>query len=205
MMTDMSTSATADREAFDAKVRALEGLRVFNVDYWDVHNFSPEPAIWDWGDWHHAVMGLQLDTNSGPVTVTWTNTFYPYGVEVFHEPIEHQLVLGEFGPERVGPDGPSRWQPYLESPVRRATVWWDRLELGAARLVNSGVVVENPRSVDIPTALRLDFDAGPVWFAAAIPEVPQMKRVFIPGDEILIVFTRERMREMGFVDPIFAS
>jgi hypothetical protein len=53
-------------------------------------------------------MGVQLATDAGPVT--WTNTFFPYGVEVFADPIERHLVLGEAGPERVGPNGESRWK-----------------------------------------------------------------------------------------------
>jgi hypothetical protein len=30
---------------------------------------------------------------------------------------------------------------------------------------------------------------------AAIPEWPDMREIFIPGDEIMIVFTSERMRK----------
>jgi hypothetical protein len=30
-----------------------------------------------------------------------------------------------------------------------------------------------------------------------------MKRVFIPGDEITVVFSHEKMRDMGFDDPAF--
>jgi hypothetical protein len=41
---------------------------------------------WDYGDWHQAVMGVQLTTDQGPATVTWTDTFYPYGVEIRPEP-----------------------------------------------------------------------------------------------------------------------
>jgi hypothetical protein len=102
------------------------------------------------------------------MTVTWTNTFHPYGVEVFADPIERHLVLGEAGPERIGPDGGSRWTGFLDTPVLSAMTWWERIELGPATLT-SGEVVEPARAVDVPTALRLDFNAGPVWFAAAIP------------------------------------
>lgn len=49
---------------------------------------QPEPARWDYGDWHHAVIGVQLSTDAGPVTLMWSNTFHPYGVEVFDDPIE---------------------------------------------------------------------------------------------------------------------
>jgi len=104
-------------------VETLRGRRPLSVDYWDIHNVGQEPARWDDGDWHHAVMGVQLTTEAGPVTVTWTNTFHPYGVEVFHEPIELHLVLGEDGPERVGPggEGPGchSWRRRFEAPLSR--------------------------------------------------------------------------------------
>jgi hypothetical protein len=200
----MTVNDPAARTTFEGKVRTLEGLRIQAVDYWDIHNFGPEPARWDYRDWHHAVMGVQLATNAGPVTVTWTNTFHPYGVEVFADPIERHLVLGETGPERVGPDGESHWTRFLDIPVLRAMTWWDRIELGPATLT-SGEVVEPARAVDVPTALRLAFNAGPVWFTAAIPQPPSMEGVFIPGDEIMIVFSAAKMRDMGYVNPRFVT
>ena len=192
------------REAFTSKVQALEGLRIQAVDYWDIHNFGPEPARWDYGDWHQAVMGAQLSTDAGPVTVTWTNTFHPYGVEVFADPIERHLVLGEADPERIGPDVPSRWAPFLDSPIRKATTWWDQIGLGPSTL-QSGEVVALARVVDVPTAIRLDFEAGHIWFLThrAIPQPPAMEGVFIPGDEIMVVFPSEKLRDMGFEDPSF--
>ena len=42
--------------------------------------------------------------------------------------------------------------------------------------------------------------AGPVWMAAGIPQVPEIREVFVPGDEIMVVFTVERMRQIGFRD-----
>lgn len=167
------------------------------MDYWDIHNFGSEPAKWDYDTWHHAVMGVQLATDHGPVTITWTNTFHPYGVEVFLDPIEGHLRLGDDGPERVGPDSPSRWSAYLGTPIRRAEVFWDHLELGPARL-HDGTVVKPARAVDVPTVLRLDFDAGSVWLVAAIPQPAGISRVFSPGDEIMVVFARETMTEIGF-------
>ena len=74
------------------------------------------------------------------------------------------------------------------------------LELGPATL-SSGEVVDPARAVAAPTALRLDFDADPVWFAAAIPQQSSMEDVFIPGDEIMVVFTAAKVRDMGYIDP----
>lgn len=199
------TSDPHARAKFEAKVQMLVGRQVRAVDYWDIHQFGHEPARWEYGDWHHAVMGVQLSTDAGPVTVTWTNTFHPYGVEVFDDPIERHLVLSGTGPQRIGPDADSRWAEYLDSPVKCAMTWWDRLELGPATLLSTGEVVEPARAVDVPTAVRLDFEAGPVWFVAAIPQMPSMEDVFIPGDEIMVVFAAEKIRDIGYDDPSFTS
>lgn len=196
----MSSSEPDARASFEAKVQSLVGRRILAVDYWDIHNFGSEPARWDFGDWHHAVMGVQFSTDGGPITVTWTNTFHPYGVELFDDPIERHLVLGESGPERIGPDGDSRWASFLDGPVLKVMTWWDHLQLGPATLLSTGEVVEPTRAVDVPTAIRLDFEAGPVWFVAAIPQGPSMEDVFIPGDEIMVVFAAQKIRDMGYDD-----
>ena len=174
------------------------------VDYWDVHNFTSEPVRWDYGNWHHAVMGVELITDLGPVTVTWTSTFFAYGVEVFHDRIEEHLVMSGVGPERVGPQVESGgfWDRCLGTPIRQTASHWDRLELGPSRRADGGVV-SPARSVDLPTAVRIDFDAGPVWFVAAIPESPEMQRAFVSGDEIMVVLSDEKMRDLGFDDPTF--
>jgi len=146
---------------------------------------------------HHAVMGVELNTDSGPCCVLWTNTFYPYGAEAFLEPITDHLLLGEQGPESWSADDNTHWQARLGLPIRDVTVWWEELNLGPATLSN-GEVVEPARSIGVPVALRFDFEFGPVWFVAGIPQWPDMREVFIPGDEIMIVFTGRRMVELGF-------
>ncbi len=52
-------------------------------------------------------------------------------------------------------------------------------------------------------ALRLDFTAGAVWFVAAMPEPPDCQRVFVGGDEIMVVFSPAQMRDLGFGDTAF--
>lgn len=203
---ELASGVDSPRGRFEAKLSDLRGRRLTAVDYWDVHNFAPEPARWDYRDWHHAVMGVQLTTDRGPATVTWTSTYYPYGVEVFHDPIEDHLVLGESGPERVGPEAGSAspWARYLGSLIHGTALHWERLELGPGRRAD-GSIAWPARAVDLPTALRIDFAAGPVWFVAGIPQYPDMQRVFIPGDEIMVVFSTEKMSDMGFDDPAFVE
>jgi hypothetical protein len=193
-----------ERDRFEQRLHDLRGRRLTSVDYWDVHNFGSEPAPWDYGDWHHAVLGVQLGTDAGPVTVTWTSTFYPYGVEVFHEPIVHHVGSGEEGPQRVGPDSdlPGVWARHLGSPIRGTASRWERLEIGPGRRAD-GSTARPGYAVDLPVGLRLDFDAASVWFVAGVPQFPDLRRAFIPADEILVVFSRVKMRDLGFDDPAF--
>jgi hypothetical protein len=187
----------AARADYEASARRLIGHHITAVRYWDIHDFSAVEREWDYGDWHHAVMGVELNTESGPCCVLWTNTFFPYGAEVFLEPITDHLLLGEEGPESWPADHNAHWQARLGSPIRDVTVWWTELNLGPATRPN-GEVVEPAREVGVPVALRFDFEVGPVWFVAGIPKWPDTREVFIPGDEIMIVFTGKRMVEMGF-------
>jgi len=200
------TNETDDpRARFEARLKGLRGRRLLAVDYWDVHNFAAEPAQWDHGSRHHAGMGVGLVTDAGPATVTWTDTFYTYGVEVLDGRIEDHLSLGAEGPERIGPDAGlgSLWDRYLRTPIRGTAAHWERLELGPGRRADGSV---GPvQAVDVPMAVRLDFAAGAVWFVAAIPEPPEGQRVFLGGDEIMVVFAPEKMRDMGFGDAAFGQ
>lgn len=81
------SDAGRKRIGYEAKSAALEGRRVQQVRYWDIHNYSTEPREWDHGDVHHAVMGVELLTDRGPLCVLWAGTFFCYGVEIFHTPI----------------------------------------------------------------------------------------------------------------------
>jgi hypothetical protein len=50
-----------DRAWYASKAAALEGRRVLEVVYWDVHGFADEPRTWDYGDWHHGRDGCRSD------------------------------------------------------------------------------------------------------------------------------------------------
>jgi len=205
-MTRMEPGAverTGQRDGFDRKISGLRGRRVTGVQYWDVHNYSSEPSPWDYGNWHHAVMGLELATDSGPVTVTWTSTFHDYGVEVFLEPIARHLLLGEDGPQPVGPDALGPWEPLMGSPIMDAMTWWERCDSGPP-VRGDATMGTAPWFIDVPTALRLDFAGGSVWFVAAILLLPS-GTVSVSGDEIMVVFSAARMRSLGFHDPSFVA
>jgi hypothetical protein len=40
---------------------------------------------------------------------------------------------------------------------------------------------------------------------AGNPERPEMRELFVPGDEIMVVFTAERMRQIRFPDSEFLT
>ena len=197
-----STSQGLDNElvyskvAFEESVRGLIGVTINSVDYWDVHNFSDEPSEWDHGDWHHAAMGVQLNSDAEPITVIWTNRFTEYGVEVFRDPIETQFTTHEEGPQRIGPDGPSAWDRFLGHPVVSAATLWETVRIGPPTI--DGQVVGPARDFQVPSALQLEFDSGSVWFVAAMPMPPDLEKTLVPGDEIMVVFSEETMQAIGF-------
>jgi tetratricopeptide (TPR) repeat protein len=103
------------------------------VRYWDVHNFSDEPRTWDYHDRHLAVMGVELRTDRGPSCVLWTDTFIPFGVEVFQTPMSEHLVLGDEGPESWDVSQYDRWRNRLNSPVADVQTFWEHFTIGPAQ------------------------------------------------------------------------
>ena len=185
----------------ERKTSALAGRRVLDVSYWDLRGHDG-PRSWDFGDWHWAVMGVELTTDQGPVTVTWTDTFHEYGVEVFPEPISRRLNRDENGIEGWSVRDHPLWLARSGCPIRAASTFWETIHIGPGR-DGDGVIVSEPETFDVPIALRLDFDAGPVWMVAAAPTWPDLDKVFVPSDEIMVIFSAERMRRIGFPETGF--
>jgi hypothetical protein len=147
-------------------------------------------------------MGVELVTNLGPHSIRWTNAFFPYGVELVAGPISEHVLLRPQGPQGWRVESHREWQLRLGTPVRAASYFWELLELGPSIAVD-GTQVADARSISVPVALRLDFDAGPVWMVAGIPQWPDVDSAFIPGDEIMVVFSAARMHLIGFPDTPF--
>jgi hypothetical protein len=195
--------AAARRQRFETKAASLIGSTILEASYWDIHNFGPEPRTWDYGDWHHAVMGVEFLTGSGPVTVVWTDAFFPYGVEVFPEPISEHLLLRPEGSEGWRVESQREWVARAGEPVLAASFHWETIEVGPAVQATDGVQVADARTFSVPVALRLDFKSGPVWMVAGIPQLPDIDKVFVPGDEVMVVFSEDRMRRIGFPESGF--
>ena len=145
----------------------------------------------------------EVGDGRGPSCVRWTSTFFPYGVEVLHMPMSEQIVGGEEGPESWDVSRAARWQGKIGSPVAEVRTFWQCLAIGPGYV--RGVRVAEPCEIDVPVALRIDFAGGRVWMVAGIPREPVMRDVFMPGDEIIVVFTAERMRQIGFPDSGFLT
>lgn len=197
------SQVSRERVQYDSQAAALVGRRVLEARYWDVHNFADEAGAWDYGDWRHAVMGVELRTDRGPSCVLWTSTFFPYGVEVLHTPVSEHIVTDEEGLESRDVSESGRWRGRLNSPVANVQTFWERFSIGPGYV--RGVRAAEPYEVDVPVAVRIDFAAGPVWMVAGVPQAPRMREVFVPGDEIMVVFTAERMRQIGFPDSEFLT
>ncbi len=200
---DPDDKVSRERLQYDSKAAALVARRVLEVRYWDVQCFGGELRTWDYGDWHHAVMGVELLTDRGPSCVLWTSTFFPHGVEVFQTPMSGHILKCESGPESWDASGSDRWRGRLNSPVTNVQTFWEQFTVGPAYVGNARVA--DSYTVDVPVALRIDFAAGPVWMVAGIPQAPEMREVFVPGDEIMVVFTVRRMRQIGFPDSEFVT
>lgn len=152
---DVPVTVAEERAAFERDVGCLVGRSVLGVRYWDIRNFGDEPRVWDYGDWHHAVMGVELRTDGGLFTITWTNRFFPYGLEIFPEPIETHLLLGPDGPEGWDADDSIRWRPIIGQSVQHVDVFWEHVEVDPAVRSPDDVQVAPAAAYDGPVGLRL--------------------------------------------------
>ncbi|MFT4263530.1 MAG: hypothetical protein QM572_09125 [Nocardioides sp.] len=175
------------RAAFEATVQRLVGLQVLSVDYRDLDPLDGELEHWDHGDWHNAVMGIELHTSEGTRTVTWGSTFECYGIEI---------IEGELGEDlcRNGPEGDSFWSRAAGQRIEAATIGWQRWKVGAS----SWGPIRRWSDVDVPIALRLDFAAGPVWLLVAVPE--ESGGASVGGDEMMVVLSGALMRDLASFD-----
>ncbi len=181
---------------FAEKTASLVGSVLEQVTYADINIFDDEP-VWDHGEWHRAIMGVGLVLNDGPACVRWTDTFFPYGVEVFRDPLSEHLseVAESWDVTEHG-----LWAGRIGYAITGVDAFWDRVELEPEHGGDDWST-----HADLPIALRLDFAAGPVWVVAAAVDPTSPEEVIIPSDELIVAFTRERMIEMGFPDDDFLN
>ena len=188
----------AKRERYERVLATLVGLRVLDVTYWDLTYDEPTDPDWDRGDWHLAVMGVELTTDDGAVWVTWTDTFWPYGIEAFRDGTG--LSRDDVN---VWPAGDHELWRQRRDPIRGVATFWDRVGMGEGR-TSDGRVPTPATTYTVPFAIRLDFDAGPVWFVAGLAE-QDGSRAFVGGDEVMVVFAEDRVRELGIGDRAFLA
>jgi hypothetical protein len=202
---DLSGTAVVRRRFEEAAARVLLGRTLLGVAYGDLPAAGDQSSDWDYGDWHHAVLGVDLVTDAGPACVTWTDTFFSYGVDVLAAPLGHLAGRGPEGPQIWPVTDHPYWQARGRQPIERLTVFWNHFTLGPGHTAEGRQAGAAQDEYQVPVAVRLDFSNGPVWLVAAIPQWPQMEQVFVTGDEIMVVFTTDRMRMIGFPDDPFIA
>jgi hypothetical protein len=197
------------RKDFERKTSALLGRRIEQVIYYDFPSELPKPRDWDFGDWHHAVMGVEMETDSGPLSVLWTNTFDSYGVEVFDSAISEHLSIGPGGPEGRSATNHVRWKPHLALPILGVALAWStrtytpQKQVWNRELKKYEYFGEPSYTRTLPVAIRLDFEADPVWIVAATVDPGDIETAFVGGDELMVVFSWELMQQIGFTDELF--
>lgn len=90
------------------------------------------------------------------------------------------------------------------NPITRTSAFWETIEIGPG-FTSDSQRVSDAHSEHLPVAVRLDFEVGPVWLVAASVQYPNDEDVFIPGDEIVVAFTRDKMQQMGFPEGDFLT
>lgn len=210
-MSKPSSSSESDkaRAGFERKLCSLIGCRINKVSYFDVYNCSDEPRVWDFGGWHQAVMGLELATDRGPVSVLWANTFDAYGVEPFESPMTEQLLFGPEGPEGWTVTDHPVWQERVDSPVQGVSVAWESRTYTPLKEVWNREAKkyehfpEASYSREAPVALRLDWETGPLWIVAALVQDATVDRAFLGGDELIVVLSADVMDRLGLSEAQF--
>lgn len=185
------------RDAYIARTRTLIGQTVEAVRYVQLGTSDVADTPWDFEDWHHAEVGVDLATSLGKTCITWTDAFYPYGVDVFPATAMARLLVPESEVTTVDASSAPPWQERLGVQIMDLDICWDTLSIGPATSTTTGETVAPAYDVDVPTGIRLDTAAGPIWFIAASPQWPDMQSFFIPGDEIVVTFTDHRAMSMG--------
>lgn len=193
------------RSHYDRTSADLLDRLIVGVSCWDIHNYSDEPRTWDYDDWHHAVMGVDLATDRGPISIVPTNTFFPYGVESSRRPCPSNLHSDLKGLRAGKSATTSAGARAVTAPCCGRRTFWERIEMGPGYRLSDYEQVSEAQTYDVPVALRLDFSVGPVCFVAAQPNWPNVEEVFIPGDEIMIVYSGDRMLKVGFPDGDFIA
>jgi hypothetical protein len=159
---------------------SMRGRRISQVRYYGLYLLSETAADWDFGDWHHPLMGVELVLEpEDPYSVIWSSTFAQYDLGIFHSPMtRHHVGVGE-------PEGP---------PVHEVSRHpsWARLLAGPLLDVELLWLEHLDRSVRAPVAARLEFSAGNAWLVAAQPMTPGHDANFWVGsDEVIVTFADE--------------
>ena len=172
----------------EAVARRLIGRRPSKILYYGLRSEEDPRGYddWDYGDWHHPVMGVELYVDNERYSCVWGGSFGEYGLELFDSPMTDHLVRVEESDGTPFWDVTEHpmWQALLTDPIVGTKLLWARSDTGTA----------DP--MQVPTAVRLDFARGTAWVVAAMPQGPEMDRFWVPADEVLVAFSAEFIRRL---------
>ncbi|MEV4249133.1 hypothetical protein AB0J63_37670 [Streptosporangium canum] len=177
----------ANRTEYEAVVGRLVGRQIEKATYYGLHDYNEHIEDWDYGDWHHPVMGVELTMmDAGVYSAVWGSSFTHYGLEIF--PSQMSVHLAHVGE----PDGPPRWDVtthprwvnLVGQPIAGAQILWDE-------------AVGDLGPVQCPTAVRLDFSTGSAWLIAAAPRWTSPQSFWVGTDEVVVGFSEDFARSLG--------
>lgn len=69
--------------------------------------------------------------------------------------------------------------------MRKDPTLWERFAV--ALPTSAAIASRTVMRCTVPVALRLDFMPGTVWTVDGISQAPQLQKVFVPCDELIVV------------------
>jgi len=174
----------------DRTARMLAGRRISAVIYWGL-GLHGQAHVWDFGDWHLPVMGVELRLDDGTsYSVVWGSEFGHFGLELYASPMtDHVAVLDadDGGPNHWTVTGHPQWASLLGDPIVDARLVW------AEGYADRHDAVE---PVVAPLALRVDFPDGRVRIIAAMERSED--HWWHGADEVVVAFTDEFAARIGY-------
>lgn len=169
------------RQQFDAIVDGLNGVVIDRVCCFEVEYETDEASYLDRPDIGHFLdYGVEWRLTDGTFrSFIWDNTFYPYGVGLFSEPLESQVTESR----KWDVTHSAEWQPLVRQPVSAATAFRSCVEEPTG----------NSRTY-YPQDLRITFGSIQSIYICAAQYLESSDQIMGLSDEIMVVFSEDIAR-----------